>query len=124
MPVVSSCRAVLRVHRACCRGPVATVFSVFLLLLVASVAAQQAKPTFEVASIRPAPVEFTAEDLATVGTRVLPGGVFRARHVSVQTLLTFAYDLKAFQITGGPDWRRMSDSASTLERPLMRRSIR
>lgn len=82
----------------------APALAAILAVLVMSVDARQAKPTFEVASIRPAPAEFAVEDLATVGARLLPGGVFRARHVSVQTLLMFAYDVKAFQITGGPGW--------------------
>jgi uncharacterized protein (TIGR03435 family) len=36
----------------------------------------------------------------------MPGGVFNPTHASVQSLLTFAYDLKPYQIVGGPDWMR------------------
>jgi hypothetical protein len=33
-----------------------------------------------------------------------PGGKFVGRNVSLQILIGFVYDVKGFQILGGPDW--------------------
>ena len=42
--------------------------------------------------------------LATAGPRVKPGGVFNPTHATIETLAMFAYDLKSYQIAGGPAW--------------------
>ena len=68
--------------------------------------AQASKPTFEVASIRAQTRAFTIADLRTAGARVRPGGVFNPTHATVSSLIVFAYELKGFQIVGGPDWIR------------------
>lgn len=64
--------------------------------------AQETKPTFETASVRP------QRDLTAMeGPHVIPGGGFRASRASVQSLLMFAYDLKSYRtIFGGPEWIR------------------
>ncbi len=54
---------------------------------------------FEVASIKPS-------SPAGGGTQigVTPGGMFTARNVTVRTLIQQAYDLRDFQVSGGPGW--------------------
>jgi uncharacterized protein (TIGR03435 family) len=54
---------------------------------------------FEVASIKPS-------DPAAGGMQVgvSPGGVFTARNVTVKALVQQAYDVRDFQISGGPGW--------------------
>jgi uncharacterized protein (TIGR03435 family) len=73
-------------------------------LLGVSLAAQQPKPRFEVASVKvqTGPILFGPD----VIPRARPGGVFNAPYVTVETLLWFAYDLPSYRIVGGPDWIR------------------
>jgi len=54
---------------------------------------------FEVASIRPG-------DPAATGTRigVSPGGMFTATNVTLKALIQQAYEVRDFQISGGPGW--------------------
>ncbi|HLG99737.1 MAG TPA: TIGR03435 family protein [Bryobacteraceae bacterium] len=56
-------------------------------------------PTFEVASIKPA-----SGDEHRIGFQMLPGGGLRTMGTSLKTLVTFAYDVRDFQIAGGPAW--------------------
>jgi len=72
-------------------------------LMGASIAAQQPKPRFEVASIKRNDSRRMSDALVP---RVLPGGRLRAGNASVEQLLWFAYDWKAYRIVGGPDWAR------------------
>jgi len=72
-------------------------------LLSASIAAQQPKPRFEVASIKRNESRRMSDALVP---RVLPGGRLRAGNASVEQLLWFAYGWKAYRIVGGPDWAR------------------
>jgi uncharacterized protein (TIGR03435 family) len=60
---------------------------------------QSAAPsTFEVASIRPS-------DPAASGMQIgPPGGVFTAKNVTVKVLIEQSYDVRDFQISGGPGW--------------------
>jgi bla regulator protein blaR1 len=60
-------------------------------------AQSQAKPSFEVASIKPS--EFDGR----VGINVQPGR-FVANNVTLKFLITMAYDIKVHQISGGPNW--------------------
>jgi uncharacterized protein (TIGR03435 family) len=76
------------------------------VLLGWTVAAAQSKPTFEVASIKPQTEPLSSATARTAGPQVRPGGVFNSSHVTVELLLTFAYDLRSYQIIGGPDWVR------------------
>ncbi len=73
-----------------------------LIVLAACIAAgqtAQSQPAFEVASIKPS-------DPANGGTQigVSPGGVFTAKNVTVKALIQQAYELRDFQISGGPGW--------------------
>lgn len=54
---------------------------------------------FEVASIKP-----SAGDERRVGFQIQPGGGFRAMGANVKLLIGFAYDVRDFQISGGPGW--------------------
>ena len=58
-----------------------------------------ASASFEVASVKPS-------DPAARGMQVdlSPGGVFIAKNVTVKILLQQAYDVRDFQISGGPGW--------------------
>jgi uncharacterized protein (TIGR03435 family) len=74
-----------------------------ILLLAAAttgVAAQaQAQPKFEVSTVKPN----SAND-HRVMLRGSPGGRFEATGVSLKLLITEAYDVRDFQISGGPPW--------------------
>ncbi len=68
-------------------------------MLAAGIACAQAQPKFEVASIRPS----NSEDRRPLFD-VQPGGSFIAKNVSAKRLIEWAYDIKDFQISGGPGW--------------------
>ncbi|HYL38447.1 MAG TPA: TIGR03435 family protein [Bryobacteraceae bacterium] len=77
-----------------------------VLLVLSGVFAQTASPplTFEVASIKP--VTLSGDGRFMVGIQIQPGGGFRATNTSLRMLLTYAYDVRDFQISGGPGWLR------------------
>jgi len=55
--------------------------------------------TFEVASVKP-----SAPDVSGMFTRPLPGGGLQATGVSLKNLISLAYDVRPFQISGGSQW--------------------
>jgi bla regulator protein BlaR1 len=64
--------------------------------------AQSAPPVplhFEVASIKP-----NNSGANTVDVRIAPGGRLWARNASLRILITSAYQIRDFQISGGPAW--------------------
>ena len=75
----------------------------FMALATASlVAAQDAAPAakvFEVASIKP-----VAPGDNRVQIQITPGGRYSGKNVNVNMLLQQAYDVRPFQISGGPSW--------------------
>ena len=73
------------------------------VLCGASITAQQPRPRFEVASIKRNESRRMSDALVP---RVLAGGQLRAGNASVEQLLWFAYDWKAYRIVGGADWVR------------------
>jgi uncharacterized protein (TIGR03435 family) len=76
---------------------------VFVLLcsLFRIVTAQEPKPTFEVASVRPAPVDGDQR----VGRWSRPGvGRFSASHVPLARLIQLAYGIDDSQIANKPSW--------------------
>ena len=76
-------------------------------LLLTDVVAQTVKPSFEVVSVKRQLTPFSPANIQTAFARLLPGGVFRGTHVTVESLLLFAYpDLSAVQIVNAPDWTR------------------
>jgi len=59
------------------------------------------RPKFEVASIKPN----QSSDIRTTAVRPLPAsGTYTAENQSVNQLIRQAYDLKPFQLQGGPKW--------------------
>lgn len=54
---------------------------------------------FEVATIKP-----NSESDNRVGIQIQPGGRFLMTGASLKMMITFAYDLKDFQVTGEPGW--------------------
>ena len=74
----------------------------FWLATLCGLSAQPAPLTFEVASIKPAaPV---GAGRSPMGIQLMPGGGVRASNVTLRLLLTLAYDVRDFQISGGPPW--------------------
>jgi uncharacterized protein (TIGR03435 family) len=70
------------------------------ILNAPAVRAQSATPlTFEVASVKP-----NSGDDRRVGIQLQPGGGLRTTGTTLKFLLTFAYDVRDFQISGGPGW--------------------
>ena len=71
------------------------------ILNAPQVRAQSATPplTFEVASVKP-----SSGDDHRVGIQLQPGGGLRTTGTTLKFLLTFAYDVQDFQISGAPGW--------------------
>lgn len=61
--------------------------------------AARAPLTFEVASIKP-----NSGDDRRVGIQFMPGGGLRTTGTTLKFLITFAYDVRDFQVSGGPGW--------------------
>jgi len=76
------------------------------VLLATTVVAQERKPTFEVASIKPQLVPFSPAAGDRAFPRAMPGGVFSPTHATLELLVMFAYDVKRFQVSGAPEWAR------------------
>jgi len=58
-----------------------------------------AQLTFEVASIKPSDPDAKGSQI-----RFMPGGGLNMTNVPVRALITFAYDVRDFQVSGGPGW--------------------
>jgi len=67
----------------------------------ALLAAQTASPplTFEVATIKP-----STGDAHGIMLQLLPGGGMRTMGTTLKMLITQAYDVRDFQVSGGPSW--------------------
>jgi len=72
--------------------------SVFALSAVLATAAFGQK-SFDVATIKP-----NSQNDQRVMLRIQPGGVFSATGIPVRVLIMQAFDLRDFQISGGPGW--------------------
>ncbi|HJT90275.1 MAG TPA: TIGR03435 family protein [Bryobacteraceae bacterium] len=70
-------------------------------LAMPALAQPQPRPSFEVASVKP---NKSGDRRAFFNT--LPGGRFRASNIPLYQMILFAYDLKDFQVSGGPAWIR------------------
>ena len=72
-----------------------------LLLAIPLALAAQAPPAFETASIKP-----SAAGGCGNGSYVqsMPGGGFRSECVNLKVILTWAYQVQDYQISGGPSW--------------------
>jgi uncharacterized protein (TIGR03435 family) len=69
------------------------------LVLAAGLAFGQSAPAFEVASVKP-----NSGDEHRVGLQFMPGGGLRTTGTTLKFLITFAYQVQDFQISGGPGW--------------------
>jgi uncharacterized protein (TIGR03435 family) len=86
--------------------------AILLLVFTATLLAQSppsGDPTFEVASVKPNPKTFNEHFLggggqAFSGVRTLPRGTLQASWVDVRSLIRRAYELKPYQLEGGPAW--------------------
>lgn len=72
--------------------------SVTSAILMAALCSAQTTPQFDVVSIKP-----NRSDDCGGGMRPIAGG-FSARNLSVNMLIQSAYNLKPWQIFGGPGW--------------------
>jgi len=70
-----------------------------LFVLLTTTAAFAQALSFEVASVRP---NILNDQIVTIDPG--PGGRFQARGYTLQLLIQHAYDVKGFQISGGPTW--------------------
>lgn len=68
-----------------------------LLAMAAAAGAQTA--AFDAASVKPTPPESNDQRI-----EFQPGGRFRATNITLKGLLRTAYDVRGFQISGGPTW--------------------
>src|SRR5215831_5452683 len=85
------------------------MLSIILSFLFASLtippqtAAAPQRPSFEVASIKP----FVAPPPGTPqfrGFQNQPGGRLNVKGMPLKGIITFAYGVRDFQVSGGPDW--------------------
>ncbi len=78
-----------------------TAIAALSLLSCGVVHAQQASAslTYEVASIKP-----SAPDERRVGIMFQPGGGLRVTNAPLRMVIALAYDVRDFQISGGPGW--------------------
>jgi bla regulator protein BlaR1 len=71
-----------------------------LILILSSFAAfAQAPRAFDVVSVKPQP--FTGSGSVGIFVR---GNTLDAQHISLKDLVTFAYNLRGVQLSGGPSW--------------------
>jgi uncharacterized protein (TIGR03435 family) len=70
-----------------------------VLLLAASASPQEKRPAFEVASVKA-----NTSGSGMVMIRPPVGGRFTATNARVKMLVTLAYDVRNFEISGGPGW--------------------
>jgi hypothetical protein len=92
--------------RASFAGVIASTLALCVLTLAGSLtprwiafAQGPARPSFEVASVKP-----NKGSSHLVHMQPSPGGRFNAENVTLRILMQYAYDVKEFQISGGPEW--------------------
>jgi bla regulator protein blaR1 len=73
--------------------------SLILLLTCLGFAQQQPTLTFEVASIKPAD-----PDARGTSIQFMPGGGLKMTGIPLRGMITFAYDVRDFQVSGGAGW--------------------
>jgi bla regulator protein blaR1 len=73
--------------------------SLALLFLACGFAQQTAALTFEVASVKPANPDAKGSSI-----RFMPGGGLNMTNMPLLNMITFAYDVRDFQVSGGPGW--------------------
>lgn len=85
-----------------------------LLIILSSLALQAQTPTFEVASIKPS--QTAGKPMMGAGR----GGRVNATNVTLKYLILWAWDLRPYQISGGPPWLDSAafDILATPEHPM------
>lgn len=81
---------------------------ILAIILGAMAAFGQAPPAFEVASVKPQPWTGQGGVYVRVG-----GNTLNAEHVSLNELVSFAYNLRDSQLSGGPTWADRSHATLT-----------
>ena len=76
-----------------------SIFQLWAAFLMAAAAGAQTTPQFEVAAIRP-----NNSGARAVSIGVPSPGTFRAQNVWLRFLVQVAWDVKDFQVLGGPGW--------------------
>jgi bla regulator protein BlaR1 len=74
--------------------------SITVILITGGLVASQTKPSFDVASIKSG----NSKDARSWGVHIQPGGLFRCENTTLKQLISFAYDLKNYEILSGPTW--------------------
>jgi len=104
-----------------------TVGCLLLTLTGGATAQTDARPEFEVASIKPA-----APDARGMFIRPTPGGRVNITNMTLKELIVIAWRIQPFQISGGPAWldsvhydiaAKSEDSSKPSEMPLMLQSL-
>jgi len=72
---------------------------ILLVCAVAVVTAQEPAPAFEVASVK-----VNKSGQVNRLFQPQPGGRFNVTNMPLRNLITFAYQVRPFQVEGGPDW--------------------
>ncbi len=80
------------------RNPI-RVTAIFVILSGVAVAQTEARPQFEVASIKPA-----APDQRGQYIRTMPGGRVNVTNMTLKQMIELAWRIQPFQISGGPSW--------------------
>jgi uncharacterized protein (TIGR03435 family) len=106
--------------------PIRAVHLANLLICATALSAQTPRPSFEVASIRPAEVQGQAPGIGA-GSRGGAGAssseIYRNSRTTVFTLIAWAYDVRvynaesSFYLVGGPDWIRRDRFAIEAKAP-------
>ncbi len=73
-----------------------------------------AQPSFETASIKPRERDSSCSNGSVIGP--MPGGGLRVECLALKSILTWAYDVQNYQISGGPAWIT-SDRWNILAKP-------
>ena len=74
---------------------------VIALGLAAAVWAQVDRPTFDVVSVKR-----NTSNGGSFSAGPRPGGVYQATNAPVSVFIIFAYDIRDYQLVGGPRWLR------------------
>jgi uncharacterized protein (TIGR03435 family) len=78
-------------------GRVRSAFAILAVVTLAS--GQQTEPRFEVASIKPSPSDGGNTNIPTPTP-----DRFEAHNITARTLIALAWDVRVFQVSGGPAW--------------------
>ncbi len=73
-----------------------------------------AQPSFETASVKPTERDSACSNGSVIGP--MPGGGLRVECLALKSILTWAYDVQDYQISGGPSWIA-SDRWNILAKP-------